>query len=160
MSDRIRRLELDENLFDAIEIDLVLNIEREIGVTASIGLSYNKSLAKVASDLDKPRGFAIIGRAEAMAFLEPQPISLIWGVGKATLARMHAHGIHSVGDLQRQEAVHLRSWFGTSHGDHLWRLARGLDECGPARPVCSSGRRTLGLSRSGPGGVGRAAQAT
>ena len=62
-------------------------VENEVGVTVSIGLSYNKFLAKVASDLDKPRGFAVIGEAEAPAFLAGKPVGLIWGVGKALAAR-------------------------------------------------------------------------
>ena len=57
---------------------------RIIGLTGSIGLSHNKFLAQVASDLDKPRGFSIIGRAETADFLHDRPVSLIWGVGHAT----------------------------------------------------------------------------
>src|SRR6185312_3342620 len=65
-------------------------VENEIGITISVGLSHNKFLAKIASDLDKPRGFAVIGAAETVTFLAPKPISLIFGVGKvfeATLKR-------------------------------------------------------------------------
>ena len=69
---------------------LARDIEREIGITVSIGLSYNKFLAKVASDLEKPRGFSVIGKAEAPAFLARQKVSLIWGVGKATQERSGA----------------------------------------------------------------------
>lgn len=58
-------------------------IEDEIGITVSVGLSYCKFLAKIASDLDKPRAFSIIGEAEALDFLAKQPVSLIWGVGKS-----------------------------------------------------------------------------
>ena len=68
-------------------------MEREIGVTVSIGLSHNKFLAKIASDLDKPRGFAVIGRAETLAFLAAQPVSVIWGVGKATQERLADDGL-------------------------------------------------------------------
>ncbi|MFO4987354.1 DNA polymerase IV, partial [Salmonella enterica subsp. enterica serovar 1,4,[5],12:i:-] len=64
---------------------LQARIEAETGVTTSVGLSHNKFLAKIASDLQKPRGFAVIGRAETDAFLRPRPLSLIWGVGAATL---------------------------------------------------------------------------
>jgi len=106
--------------------DLVLKIERELGVTASIGLSYNKSLAKVASDLDKPRGFAVIGQAEAMDFLEPQPISLIWGVGKAMQARLHRDGITRIGQLQQMDEQRLKERYGTMGGRLYW-FARGAD---------------------------------
>src|SRR5215467_2975991 len=75
-------------------------IESEIGITVSIGLSYNKFLAKVASDLDKPRGFAVIGRAEATAFLHPRPVGLIWGVGKVLQNRLAQDGISTIGQLQ------------------------------------------------------------
>ena len=65
-----------------------LEVEREIGITVSVGLSYCKFLAKVASDLDKPRGYAVIGEAEAVAFLHQRPVTLIWGVGKAFAATL------------------------------------------------------------------------
>ena len=68
-------------------------VEREIGITVSIGLSHNKFLAKIASDLDKPRGFAVIGRAETLAFLAAQPVSVIWGVGKAMQERLARDGL-------------------------------------------------------------------
>jgi len=71
---------------------LARRIERDIGVTVSIGLSYNKFLAKIASDLDKPRGFAAIGRAEALDFLAPRSVSLIWGVGTALQRKMAQDG--------------------------------------------------------------------
>ena len=108
-------------------------IRTDLDLTASVGIAPNKFLAKLASGMNKPEGITLVPfDAPAIeTWLAALPVSDLWGVGKATLARMHAHGIHSVGDLQRQEAVHLRSWFGTSHGDHLWRLARGLDD----RPV-------------------------
>ena len=74
---------------------LARRIEAEIGITVSIGLSFNKFLAKIASDLEKPRGFSVIGRAEAISFLAEKPVSLIWGVGKATQARLAADGIRT-----------------------------------------------------------------
>jgi len=79
---------------------LAERIEREIGITVSIGLSYNKFLAKVASDLDKPRGFAVIGRGEAVAFLAGKPVGLIWGVGPALAQRLARDGITRIGQLQ------------------------------------------------------------
>lgn len=105
---------------------LQLRIERELGVTASVGLSHNKFLAKIASDLDKPRGFRIIGRAETGDFLARQPVSLIWGVGKATLAALNAEGIRTIADLLTRDRAHLVRSFGAL-GDRLWHLARGED---------------------------------
>ncbi len=109
---------------------LQAEIERELGLTVSIGLSHNKFLAKIASDLDKPRGFRIIGRAETEAFLAPRPIGLIWGVGPSTLAALDAAGLRTVADLRSRDRTALIARFG-SLGDRLWRLARGEDD----RPV-------------------------
>jgi len=104
-----------------------LEVEREIGVTVSIGLSYNKFLAKVASDLDKPRGFAIIGRADALEFLGPRPVGLIWGVGKALQARLAADGITTIADLRDLEEGRLVARYG-SIGRRLFRFSRGEDD--------------------------------
>jgi len=76
-------------------------VEREIGITVSIGLSCNKFLAKVASDLDKPRGFAVLGGSEAARFLAGKPVSLIFGVGRVAQARLAEDGLRTIGDLQR-----------------------------------------------------------
>ena len=105
---------------------LVKRMRDEIGITGSIGLSHNKFLAKVASDLDKPHGFAVIGQAETEAFLEPQPVSLIWGVGHAGQASLEKAGIRTFADLRRWDRKDLGARFG-SMGDRLWHLARGQD---------------------------------
>lgn len=105
---------------------LVKRMHDELGLTGSIGLSHNKFLAKVASDLDKPRGFSVIGKAETLAFLEPRPVRLIWGVGAAGQAALEKAGIRTFGDLRRWERVDLQARFG-SMGDRLWHLARGQD---------------------------------
>ena len=106
---------------------LVLDIEREIGVSASIGLSHNKFLAKTASDLDKPRGFAVIGEAEALDFLAPRPVGAIYGVGRALEARLRRDGIATMGDLRRVEEVMLHRRYGAM-GRRLYKLSRGIDE--------------------------------
>lgn len=98
----------------------------ELGLTGSIGLSHNKFLAKVASDLDKPRGFSIIGKAETVAFLEPKPVRLIWGIGPAGQEALDGAGIRTFGDLTRWDRKELSRRFGQM-GDRLWHLARGLD---------------------------------
>ena len=105
---------------------LTKRIEDELGLTGSIGLSHNKFLAKIASDLDKPRGFSVIGRAETAAFLKPRPVRIIWGVGQATQTALEGAGIRTIADLLRWDRGDLGARFG-SMGDRLWHLARGLD---------------------------------
>jgi DNA polymerase-4 len=101
-------------------------VEEQIGVTLSIGLSHNKFLAKVASDLDKPRGFAVIGRAETLAFLTSQPVDLIFGVGKVFAETLRKDGYETIGQLQRAVPEDLMKRYGES-GARLSRLARGED---------------------------------
>ncbi|MCC7347832.1 MAG: DNA polymerase IV [Variibacter sp.] len=101
-------------------------VERELGITVSIGLSANKFLAKIASELDKPRGFAVLGAAEAPAFLAPRPVSFIWGIGKAAEARLKRDGFSTIADLQRADETALMRRYG-SEGLRLARLARGID---------------------------------
>ncbi len=105
-------------------------IERETGLSVSIGLAPNKFLAKIASDLDKPRGFALIGAAEAKAFLEPRPVGVLPGVGPAFVKSLERAGLSTVGDLARADPRDLAARFG-DHGLRLHRLALGED----ARPV-------------------------
>ncbi len=109
---------------------LVKRMRDEIGITGSIGLSHNKFLAKIASDLDKPRGFSVIGQAETMAFLRDKPVRMIWGIGAVGQASLNKAGIHTFADLQRWERQGLHDRFG-SMGERLWHLARGEDH----RPV-------------------------
>ena len=106
---------------------LARRIETEVGITVSVGLSYNKFLAKVASDLDKPRGFAVIGRREALDFLAPQPVGLIWGVGPALKTRLARDGIVTIGQLARVADDDLVARYG-SVGRRLARFARGEDD--------------------------------
>ncbi|WP_124085050.1 DNA polymerase IV [Pseudogemmobacter humi] len=105
---------------------LTKRMEDEIGVTGSVGLSHNKFLAKIASDLDKPRGFSVIGRAETRAFLTPKPVGIIWGVGTASRAALESAGIRTIADLLRWERADLIARFGQM-GERLWHLARGED---------------------------------
>ncbi len=105
---------------------LVRRMETELGLSGSIGLSHNKFLAKVASDLDKPRGFSVIGRAETEDFLRDRPVRMIWGVGAAGQAALEAAGIRTFADLLRWGRKDLALRFG-SMGDRLWHLARGED---------------------------------
>jgi DNA polymerase-4 len=107
-----------------------LEVEREVGITVSIGLSHNKFLAKLASDIDKPRGYSIIGREETLDFLAPLPAGRIWGVGKAMQERLLQDGVRTIGDLRRLEEADLFRRYG-SEGGRLHRLSRGVDH----RPV-------------------------
>jgi len=107
-------------------VRLVRKIEAELGVTASIGLSYNKFLAKIASDLDKPRGFAVIGRADAASFLADKPVGLLWGVGAAMQRRLAADGIALIGQLRAIDEREMARRYGKM-GLRLARLARGED---------------------------------
>lgn len=106
---------------------LVRRMKTELGLTGSIGLSHNKFLAKVASDLDKPHGFSVIGRAETAKFLRDKPVSMIWGVGAVTQAALEKAGVRSFSDLLRWEREDLVLRFG-GMGERLWHLARGQDQ--------------------------------
>ena len=105
---------------------LVRRMEEELGLTGSVGLSHNKFLAKIASDLDKPRGFSVIGREETAEFLKPRPVRIIWGVGTATQAALEAAGIRRISDLLRWDRADLVARFGHM-GERLYHLARGED---------------------------------
>lgn len=105
---------------------VIKRMKEELGLTASIGISHNKFLAKIASDLDKPHGFSVIGKAETEAFLQDKPVGLIWGVGQVTRRALEEAGIRTFKDLLRWENAELTARFGTM-GDRLWHLARGQD---------------------------------
>ena len=109
---------------------LARRVEDALSITVSIGLSYNKFLAKIASDLDKPRGFAVIGRAEARTFLADRPVGLLWGVGAAMQKRLARDGITRIGALARFDEATLVARYGKI-GRRLHLCARGEDE----RPV-------------------------
>ncbi len=105
---------------------LVKRMKDELGITGSIGLSHNKFLAKVASDLDKPRGFSVIGEAETAEFLHDKPVRLIWGIGPVAQESLERAGIRTFTDLLRWEQEDLIARFGNM-GYRLWHLARGQD---------------------------------
>ena len=101
-------------------------VERDLGITVSIGLSANKFLAKIASDMDKPRGFAVLGQDEAVRFLAGKLVGFIYGVGAVSAAKLAADGYKLIADLQRAEEHDLTRRYG-EEGARLWRLARGID---------------------------------
>ncbi len=101
-------------------------IERHVRITVSIGLSYNKFLAKIASDFDKPRGFFVIGREDAVQVLHDLPLSRLPSVGPSLADRLKVGGLFSVGDVQRKSEAEMVLRYGDT-GQHLARLARGID---------------------------------
>jgi len=115
------------------------DVEREVGITVSVGLSCNKFLAKIASDLDKPRGFAVLDQQDARAMLADKPVGFIFGVGPATQERLAQRGFRTIADLQRADELDLMKQF-PSDGRRLWRLARGIDD---RRVVPDRGAKTI-----------------
>ena len=137
----VEPLSLDEAYLDVTEASrgssataiaetLRAQIRRETGLTASAGVSCNKMLAKIASDLNKPDGIAVITPAQAYDFLARLPVERIHGIGNATLARLHELGIKSGADLQNTPHELLVARFG-KRGEYFHAIARGIDE----RPV-------------------------
>lgn len=133
---------------------LVRRMRDELGLTGSVGLSHNKFLAKLASDLDKPHGFSVIGQAETETFLSDKPVGLIWGVGEATRGALEAAGIRTFADLRRWERDDLTARFGAM-GGRLWHLARGQDNrrVSPDSPVKSISNETTFAEDTGDGEV-------
>jgi len=115
------------------------DVERYIGITVSVGLSCNKFLAKIASDLDKPRGFAALDQNEAREMLADRPVGFIYGVGPATQEKLIQRGFRIIADLQRADENELMKQF-ASEGRRLWRLARGIDD---RRVVPDRGAKTI-----------------
>ena len=107
-------------------VKLAQRIEREIGVSVSIGLSHNKFLAKMASDMNKPRGFSIIGVAETKSLLASKPVGAIWGVGQAMQASLEKRGLRLISQLQTMALADLMLQYGKM-GARLYYLSRGED---------------------------------
>ena len=122
---------------------LIRRMETELGLSGSIGLSHNKFLAKLASDLDKPRGFSVIGKAETLDKLAPMPIKKIWGAGKVLQSKLQGHGIRTFADLRRRDRDDLIANYG-SMGLRLYHLCRGEDTRSVSRnvPVKSISKET------------------
>jgi DNA polymerase IV len=115
------------------------DVEHEVGISVSVGLSCNKFLAKIASELDKPRGFAALDQIEACALLADKPVGFIFGVGPATQEKLVQRGFRTIADLQRADELELMKQFSTE-GRRLWRLARGIDD---RRVVPDRGAKTI-----------------
>lgn len=147
-TDLIEPLSLDEAYLDvttdkqgigsAIEIAKLIkqDIQTELRLTASAGVSVNKFIAKVASDMRKPNGLTFIGPSKVNAFIEKLPVEKFFGVGKVTAEKMRKLGLHTGADLKRLTESELVSFFGKS-GRFYYNIVRGLDE----RPVRTSRQR-------------------
>ena len=133
-------------------VRLAQRMENEVGVSGSIGLSHNKFLAKIASDLEKPRGFSVIGKQQTIEFLADRPIGLIWGIGGVQQRRLEGIGIRTFRDVHGFGRVRLEEKLG-SQGTRLWRLAHGEDarRVSRSRPIKSiSNETTLDADTSDP----------
>lgn len=134
----VEPLSLDEAFLDASGSTLLFgsveqigrrikeDIRNELDLVASVGVAPNKFLAKLASDLEKPDGFTVIAADQIQQRLDPLPVSRIWGVGRATLARFARLNVHSIADLRSLSKEELQAEFGRS-GEQFWKLARGID---------------------------------
>lgn len=107
-------------------------IEEELGLTVSIGLAPNRFLAKIASEMDKPRGFSVIGKAEAKDLLAPRPVSILPGVGKVFGTTLRSDGFATIGDLARADVKDLVRRYGET-GLRLHDLSHARDNR-PVRP--------------------------
>ena len=122
---------------------LAARIEAELGITVTVGLSHAKFLAKIASDMDKPRGFTVIGQGESAAFLKDLPVGRLPGVGPGLAARLGRDGIERVGDLRGADPARLLARHGAV-ATRLMALAAGRDDRAvrPDRPVKSISAET------------------
>jgi DNA polymerase-4 len=116
-------------------------VEKELNLKISVGISYNKFLAKLASQLDKPDGFRVIRADEAWALLRPLPVQCLWGVGEKTRQELDRLGLYHIGDIQDLPEGWLADKIGSA-GKLFWELARGID----SRPV-TPGRQRKSLGR-------------
>lgn len=141
-TDLIEPISIDEAFLDVtvnkkgitsgrdIASEIRRRIREELHLTASAGISYNKFLAKIASDYNKPDGMFEVSYDEAQDFIAKLPVEKFWGVGPKTKARMHKMGIYTGRDLRAVSKMHLLQIFGKA-GEIYYDFARGMDE----RPV-------------------------
>ena len=123
--------------------ELSKKIQKKVGISVSIGLSYNKFLAKICSDIDKPRGFSIINRLEAQSFLKDKPVEVIWGVGNTLKNKLNNDGIRTIGQIREMDCSELIVKYG-SIGSHIHKLSYAEDarEIKPFRKVKSISHET------------------
>ncbi len=144
-TDLVQPLSLDEAYLDVttnkkgltsaslIAKEIRQRIADELKLNASAGISYNKFLAKIASDINKPNGQKTILPEEAIEFLENLPIQKFYGIGKVTAAKMHNLGIFTGMDLKQKDETYLSQHFGKS-GSHYYNIVRGINNS-PVNPV-------------------------
>ncbi len=135
----VEPLSLDEAFLDVRASEALFGSSAQIGgkikseiaetlnLVASVGVAPNKFLAKIASDLDKPDGFLVVDPDHVQEFLDPLPVSRLWGVGKVSQKTLHQRGVHTIGALRQLSQAELQRLFGKT-GTHLWRLAHGIDD--------------------------------
>ena len=111
----------------AIAAELKRRVKHELGLTISVGVATSKSVAKIASDMDKPDGLTVVAPGEERAFLAPLPIRDLWGVGPRTAERLISEGIKTIADIAQCDEKWLRETFG-KHGVQMRRLALGHDD--------------------------------
>jgi DNA polymerase-4 len=102
-------------------------ILQDLDLVASVGVAPNKFLAKIASDLEKPDGFVVVDPERTQQFLDPLPISRLWGVGRVMQDAFERLGVHTIFDVRSMAVETLQRHFG-DHGSHLWELSRGIDQ--------------------------------
>ena len=124
---------------------LLEEIQNALGLTASVGVAPQKFIAKVASDLHKPNGLTIVNPGQEKAFLAPLRVEKLWGVGPKATGKLHAAGLHRIGDIARCERDWLEKHFGRSFGSHIYHLSHGIDE---RRVESIRQRKSIGVERT------------
>lgn len=156
-SPQVEALSIDEAFLDVrgmrhisgtpteIAVRLRHDIREEVGLAITVGLACTKFLAKVASGVAKPDGLLVIPAGGELAFLHPLPVERLWGVGKVTAAKLHAHGLTSVGQVARLSEETLVAMLGRATGRQLYALSRNRD---PRRVTRRQRRHSIGAQRA------------
>ena len=149
IADLVEPLSMDEAYLDvtesvapdrppgAIAAELRARVQTELGLTISVGVATSRSVAKIASDMDKPDGMTVVPPGTEREFLAPLEVKKLWGIGPKTAARLEGEGIGTIGELASRPEEWWLARFGRT-GPHLRRLALGDDDS-PVVPVVSAG---------------------
>lgn len=156
-TDHIEHLSIDEAFLDVTasqqlfgsgrEIGLAIRdqVRKKTGLTVSAGVSFNKFLAKTASDRAKPDGILEVTRDQVEEFLHPLPVAELWGIGKVGAGRLERYGILKVADVVKVDEARLKQLLGNKTGEQIWRLARGIDE---REVVPEQGEKSIGAEKT------------